>query len=203
MQFSSDFFDVYVASKAGNEINEVVTLRRSCFTWQDAFAVDLETGCFVLCDGHGGRVCSRYIADRFTDEFKSKHKKATAATMRLTLQLDLLQEIESKFFSKVRAPESLPERLQRMFVDLDRQYIEENAAQHPYAGSCCLVCVIEGGKVVCANAGDCRAIVGSVRRKIVRSHQISTDHVASNKDERALVLSRSRDPSAPPYPPPP
>jgi serine/threonine protein phosphatase PrpC len=123
-----------------------------------------------------------------------------------------LEAIRAKFFqSGVAAapPSSGPndpaEQLAGAVLDCDRQWLKQHAAKQAGSrrlsrvGACALACYCEGDKMVVANAGDCRGVVG--RRRPLNSDEvsydavaISRDHTADDERERRKVGRRTQDP---------
>ena len=179
---------------------------------EDAMVVsDAAPGTFAaVFDGHGGPEVALFAAAHLLQKFTGRYEPA--AVPKVGGSSSGLEAIRAKFFqSGVAAapPSSGPndpaEQLAGAVLDCDRQWLKQHAAKQAGSrrlsrvGACALACYCEGDKMVVANAGDCRGVVG--RRRPLNSDEvsydavaISRDHTADDERERRKVGRRTQDP---------
>lgn len=51
------------------------------------------------------------------------------------------------------------DRVEQKFLDICRQSFRLGFSKAGYVGACALVAVVQGNKIYCGNAGDCKAVV--------------------------------------------
>ncbi|XP_030484859.1 probable protein phosphatase 2C 43 isoform X1 [Cannabis sativa] len=126
-----------------------------------------------IYDGHGGPEAARYVRDNLFNDL------IRIARERSTISEDVIRgafnATEEGFISVVRRSFSLRPIIAAM-------------------GSCCLVGIIWNGKLLIANVGDSRAVLGSVgeSNKVV-AEQLTVDHNASSEDVRNELRSLHSD----------
>lgn len=113
-------------------------------------------GCF---DGHGGDGCSTFMAQNLISQLGHFWSQAD-------FKLSALDDALKKTFTMLNA----------RFLD---SYLEDDS------GSTACVCVIAGGHLVVANAGDCRAVLS----RSGKSFQCSNDHTAAVKSESDRIVA--------------
>lgn len=184
-------------------------------------AASFGTGCLLMVlDGHGGNSCSVFMGTELPKQFQRHY------TPRAESPLDALR---SKFFSATPSsggPETVTaaSALSDAFAAADNVWLSQRATQCDHdarAGACALACYCEGSRMVFANAGDCRAVLGRHRpsrgshslpqgssqnsQSSARSREppdgdyitlaVTCDHTAKNASEQAEVRRRTSDPT--------
>eukprot|EP01063_Lacrimia_lanifica_P019755 TRINITY_DN27184_c0_g1_i1.p1 TRINITY_DN27184_c0_g1~~TRINITY_DN27184_c0_g1_i1.p1 ORF type:complete len:318 (+),score=90.98 TRINITY_DN27184_c0_g1_i1:134-1087(+) len=75
------------------------------------------------------------------------------------------------------------EGLQQVFARLDAQLREETGTKHGTEGSTCNLVKVTPKELVCANAGDCRAVLYTNGKSV----SLSTDHVPEDPSETQRI----------------
>ena len=209
---------VFIAKHAANKPCEDV-----------AFAADVPRGeaspgvIAAVLDGHGGASCAQYMAETMPNEFKRKFAPKPVSR---------LEELRARFFTsspasaspaspaspggaEAAAPLTAAGALSATFTGCDDAWLTHRAPKSERdmrAGSCAVACYCEGSRLIVANAGDCRAVLGRHRAGSSQSSQgssqgsqrstvsqyttisITHDHTAQNKSEQEAVRARTSDP---------
>lgn len=127
---------------------------------------------FAVFDGHGGEICSRYIADKLPKQLLCSLKKRQPRN-------------ESDYTSILKAT----------FMHVDEQFLTEHkhAVKTSPSGSCGVTVLVRNDSLYVCNLGDSRVLLGS--RTHTWSHKLLTnDHNTKNEKERQLVMQRTTDP---------
>jgi len=139
---------------------------------EDKVYVNRDDNLFAVFDGHGGDICSRYIADKLPRQLLCSLKKRKPV-------------LESDYISMFKST----------FIQTDNDFLTE----HKYvvktcpAGSCGVSVLMRNDTLYVCNLGDSRVLLGSKSNK--RSHTLLTnDHNTKNEKERELVKQRTSDP---------
>ena len=184
----------------------------------------------AVLDGHGGASCAQYMAETMPNEFKRKFAPKPVSR---------LEELRARFFTsnpasaspasaspaspaspggaaqEAAAPLTAAGALSATFTGCDDAWLTQRAPRSERdmrAGSCAVACYCEGSRLIVANAGDCRAVLGRHRAGSSQSSQgssqgsqrstvsqyttisITHDHTAQNKSEQEAVRARTSDP---------
>lgn len=133
-------------------------------------------GTFVgIYDGHGGPEASRFINERLF-----KHIKKFTSENQGFMSSDVINKsflaTEEEFLGLVK-----------------KQWLHK--PQIASVGSCCLVGIIYGGELYIANAGDSRAVLGTMDEatKEIKAVQLSEEHNASIESVRTELHSLHPD----------
>jgi serine/threonine protein phosphatase PrpC len=163
-------------------IREIHTnLYRANYAIEDSFCIlpwlAADSGCLLgVFDGHSGSAASFFAKNEL---------------------LHYLQAYKSNGWTQ-KLLDPLP------FLQADNHFLEfslaDNRINDALSGACINVVQISGDNVVCANAGDCRAIIG--RRRVnsasnsveYEAVELSKDHqIDTNPGERERLLSEHQD----------
>jgi pyruvate dehydrogenase phosphatase len=135
----------------------------------------------VVLDGHGGWQVAEFAQTRIAGLLKSAFSKDT---------------INNSFDNEVEA------LVQKVFNAIDEAYItsikgafEAGFGDVARVGACCLALVFTpDGKIVCGNAGDCRAVLGRRSHKLASLTGIFAENKATQNDIfEAVNLSRDHN----------
>mmetsp|Transcript_28972 Transcript_28972/g.67093 ORF Transcript_28972/g.67093 Transcript_28972/m.67093 type:complete len:637 (+) Transcript_28972:43-1953(+) len=83
--------------------------------------------------------------------------------------------------SNSHVPDDIPAALTDAFLKVDVDLLSTTDAN---AGACACICALAGNTLVCANIGDCRALVGKANGQVVC---LTEDHRPSRPSERRRV----------------
>lgn len=93
-------------------------------------------------------------------------------------------------------PELLGQALLQSFIALDNEMAQSKNPAYVRSGCAALVCVITPSNIICANAGDCRAVVGTlcnseipddIAQAEIKHINLSEDHKPTLPTERARI----------------
>lgn len=156
----------------------------------------LDHSIFAVFDGHGGCFTSTYLKQNFISVLSLRpelqryvalpkngpHSRADANGVQL-----LKEALTNTFLRLDEMLRQLHEQMQAEFVPTDAN--RKNAASSPMdrSGSTAVVVVLTPHHILCANAGDSRAIL----RRHGRVLPLSFDHKPSNIVERRRILAAS------------
>lgn len=129
-----------------------------------------------MCDGHG----------------INGHKVSGDIKVELPRQIETRLQADADFKEATDSPE-FHERMTRYFRE-SFNAVNESLNTKPYdtrlSGSTCTALVFDSCKVMCANAGDSRAVLFSKHGKAtIKSTPLSEDHKPSLKLERQRILA--------------
>jgi len=139
---------------------------------EDKLYVNEDENLYAVFDGHGGDICSRYIADKLPKQLLCSLKKRKPV-------------LESDFVSMFKST----------FVQTDNDFLNEHkhVVKTCPAGSCGVTVLVRNDTLYVCNLGDSRVLLGTKSQK--RSHTLLTnDHNTKNEKERELVKQRTTDP---------
>lgn len=130
----------------------------------------------AIFDGHGGRQSAEYAKHHIMRVLKSR-----VSWVEYTKSADWAVQ-----------PETLGKALAETFIQLDLEMSSSGELCYRRSGCTALVCVVTPSHVICANAGDCRAVLGQLRsdenaldtlKTDIIHIDLSTDHKPSNLSE--------------------
>eukprot|EP00300_Choanocystis_sp_HF-7_P003393 c12601_g1_i2.p1 GENE.c12601_g1_i2~~c12601_g1_i2.p1 ORF type:complete len:312 (+),score=61.03 c12601_g1_i2:225-1160(+) len=113
---------------------------------------------FCVMDGHGvsGRQASTFV------------NKSLSNTLCSTDQL-----------------EAEPQKVMRLAFNKAHRELQNSRVDCSCSGTTCVLAYLQKGRIICANAGDSRCVIGYRSGKIV---ELSHDHKPDNPDERKRIL---------------
>ena len=77
-----------------------------------------------------------------------------------------------------------------VFLSTNSKLFNEATIDTNFSGSTCVTLLITPDRLLCANAGDSRAILGRLVNGVWTSHNLSRDHKPSEKDEAQRIKRR-------------
>ncbi|KAI2506342.1 Sigma factor PP2C-like phosphatase [Fragilaria crotonensis] len=165
---------------------------------------------FAVYDGHGGDLTSLYAGENFVKILSRRSEMKKYANLRKeghksrsdVTGIDLLRTALKTTFKE------LDSELRRLHIDKNEEYarveeafkakakegpltddvlaqLEGNARKVERSGSTCVVVLITPSHIMCANAGDSRAIL----RRGGKAFPLSFDHKPSNLPEHERILN--------------
>lgn len=113
-----------------------------------------------VCDGHGlyGHLCSDFISSNLPDYLNAEYKINTTKTP--------ISSIIVKSFSS-----------------FNQELITEKEIDSKFSGTTCVSVLIFQDKLICANLGDSRAVLGSFEKGAYTTINLSRDHKPTETDE--------------------
>ena len=122
-----------------------------------------------VCDGHGafGHEVSRYLV--------------------YNMPLVLNNLLIKKKLQKNNLSEIIP-LLKDTFIQIDKTISKETDINTLFSGSTCVSLIFTPSKLLCANVGDSRCIIGKSDEKKWFSKDLSIDHKPENKSEKERIL---------------
>ncbi len=190
----------------GNELSEPVTIKNGysgegigCeygFSWMQGYREDMEDqhihknlpgGDLMLgiFDGHGGKGCADYVSGNI--EYKSKDDKSLSEILEETKEFKQYL-VSGNSDGTGRDIKLLQSALVSAFVLMDntmRTYLSLNPFMAETFGGCtAVVVIITPEYIVCANAGDSRAVYSNVGNSSI---PLSEDHKPSRLFEEARI----------------
>ncbi len=144
---------------------------------------------FGVMDGHGGDFTSEYASQNFVSIFSSSPRLKKYANMSIEDQsnvpgLECLRQALSDTFSKldveIRKQQNL--KNEKKFLEVSKLPESNNSfhrVRYERSGSTCVVVLVTPSHLVCANAGDSRAIL----RRSGKALPLSFDHKPNNAPE--------------------
>lgn len=118
-----------------------------------------DTQFFGVYDGHGGARASSLLALLFP------------------VYLLAAEEYQSDLETACRSAS----------LAMNQEILKREEAGHCEGGATALTLLIRGTKAVLSNTGDCRAVLVSNKEKNEQATQLTTDHKASNEDEKHRI----------------
>eukprot|EP00808_Paulinella_micropora_P023194 g63265.t1 len=158
--------------QANDQLEDTMAIRAPLKT---AGATGLLLGVF---DGHSGPGCSYWCRDNLFDFIEKQYL------------LDCQSWLEKAVPGRSWSP--LPPLLSpSAFMEADKAFLDQAETNLDFSGACVCVVSIQGRTVLCANSGDCRALIG--RRDPKTGNWIviplSEDHQLHNPAERARLVA--------------
>ncbi|KAJ8438731.1 hypothetical protein Cgig2_013777 [Carnegiea gigantea] len=157
-------------------------------------AVDKLEEVDVEGDGYGiyckrGRLRAQ-MEDRYSvlvDEGPHSSKQAAefAATRLGKNILDYLGQGETKTETEIEYEKLIEEKIREGYLATDEEFLRsENAV----GGTCCATALIQQGKLIVSNVGDCRAVIsrGGV------AEAVTIDHTPVREDEKIRIEAQAR-----------
>ena len=126
-----------------------------------------------VCDGHGivGHEVSYYIINNLPYELNKNFLE------------NKINEIEKISINKIN------EIIEKTFNKINEKIINDPNIETTFSGSTCCSVIITPSKILCANVGDSRAILGKkIRENFYISKEISHDHKPNEKLEKNRIL---------------
>ncbi len=127
---------------------------------------------YGVADGHAGPGAAVFVQDHFVQTLLSVLEEGEA-------QAQEVQESQvaggdsggaaggtndsdthKKNKKKQKKPITMPDALREAFLRVDAAFVQWAAENDDASGCALVVCVVVGGTIYVANAGDCRAVVG-------------------------------------------
>ena len=123
-----------------------------------------------VCDGHGlvGHDVSKYLINNLPKNLNASLKKT------------------NKFISH---KETLYSTLKQVFVETNKSLCREKTIDTKFSGSTCVTIILTKNKIISANAGDSRAVMGRYINGKWLSIDLSHDQKPNNPGERERILS--------------
>jgi len=145
---------------------ELIQLKPNYFIYKN-FANNPDSLYFGVCDGHGafGHEVSQFLREN------------------LPKTLDF--EIKRKF--KITGMKKI---IEEVFLSTNGKLINETLINTHFSGSTCVSVIYTPERLMCANVGDSRAVLGRFVNDSWKSHNLSRDHKPSDKDESKRIISR-------------
>lgn len=144
---------------------------------------------FGVMDGHGGDFTSEFAADNFMKMFSANSRLKKYASMSAEDQsnvpgLECLRPALAETFSRldveIRKQQNM--RNEKKFLAISKQYETSEMptrVKYERSGSTCAVVLVTPSHIICANAGDSRAIL----RRAGKVLPLSFDHKPNNAPE--------------------
>ena len=125
-----------------------------------------------VCDGHGtyGHEVSGYLVYNIP----------------LTLN-DILIKKNYKYISEKNISEIRP-IIKNTFIQVNKNISKDTDIDTTFSGSTCVSLIFTPSKLICANVGDSRCIIGKYDKKKWFSKSLSLDHKPENKKEKDRIL---------------
>ena len=123
-----------------------------------------------VCDGHGlvGHDVSKYLIENLPKNLNSALKKT------------------NKYISH---KETLYSTLKKVFVETNKSLCKAPTIDTKFSGSTCVTIILTKNKIISANAGDSRAVMGRHINGKWISIELSHDQKPNNPGERERILS--------------
>ena len=125
---------------------------------------------FAVFDGHGGPEVAAFCAQHFVEELKANPKFAS----------ETYGEALQETFLRIDEMLQMPEHREEL-----RKLRESDAGVQSYAGCTANVCLVTPREVVCANAGDSRALLHGAGGTL----PLSKDHKPDLPGEKARIVA--------------
>ena len=123
-----------------------------------------------VCDGHGlvGHDVSKYLITNLPKNLNSSLKKT------------------NKYISH---KETLYSTLKQVFVETNKSLCQNRTIDTKFSGSTCVTIILTKNKIISANAGDSRAVMGRYINGKWLSIELSHDQKPNNPGEKERILS--------------
>ena len=124
-----------------------------------------------VCDGHGlyGHLVSSYLISTLP-----QYLNTTLIKDSLTPSSPL---------------SSLTQTITKSFIKIDNDLTTTSQIDTTFSGSTCVTTIITPSRIICANTGDSRAVLGKFQNGLWISQNLSRDHKPSEEDEMKRILS--------------
>ena len=148
---------------------------------------------FGVMDGHGGDFTSDYASKNFMEIFSANSRLRKYAGMSTEEQsnvpgLECLKTALSETFSRldveIRKQQNI--RNEKKFLEVSKQQEASNTpvrVRYERSGSTCIVALVTPSHIICANAGDSRAIL----QRGGKALPLSFDHKPNNAPEMERI----------------
>jgi hypothetical protein len=139
----------------------------------------------AVCDGHGmfGHEVSSYLRDHLPVHLHNelRAKKVDLRTCNVLIP---------KSSNSSPPPVQIKEIIEDAFLSINMKLFNDTKIDTAFSGSTCVSVIYTGNKLICANVGDSRAVVGQKRDAKWSAKNLSRDHKPSEKDEAARIKRR-------------
>ncbi|MCQ2817117.1 MAG: protein phosphatase 2C domain-containing protein [archaeon] len=124
-----------------------------------------------VVDGHGveGHHVSKYLINHLPQNLNKELKKT------------------KKY---IHDKENLEKTLNSVFVDTNKDLCEQKNIDTQFSGSTCVTIILKKNKIISANAGDSRAVLGRCIDGKWEAIELSRDHKPNDPDESKRIISR-------------
>ncbi len=124
-----------------------------------------------VCDGHGlyGHLVSSYLISTLP-----QYLNTTLIKDSLTPSSPL---------------SSLTQTITQSFIKIDNDLTTTSQIDTTFSGSTCVTTIISPSRIICANTGDSRAVLGKYQNGLWISENLSRDHKPNEEDEMKRILS--------------
>jgi serine/threonine protein phosphatase PrpC len=139
----------------------------------------------AVCDGHGmfGHEVSSYLRDHLPVHLHNelRAKKVDLRTCNFLIP---------KSSNSSPRPVQIKEIIEDAFLSINMKLFNDTKIDTAFSGSTCVSVIYTGNKLICANVGDSRAVVGQKKDSKWYAKNLSRDHKPSEKDEAARIKRR-------------
>ena len=127
-----------------------------------------------VCDGHG-------IEGHNVSEFITK-----------TLPIDLSEKLKNTNFLSQKK-ETFHEIITETFLITQAKLIDNEKINSIFSGSTCVSVIFTPEKLICANIGDSRAVLGRFNKEknIIEAIELSRDHKPTENDESLRIIEKN------------
>lgn len=137
-------------------------------------AEDVYCSYFAVYDGHGGRACAEFVK----------------RVLHVTFRRELLRMCGGSLSMSSTVRQHVYQALLKSFLATDAAFLCEQQRRKrsgllSTSGCACVVVVILGGEVWCANCGDARAVLCRAGKAL----ELSSDHKPHRKDELQRIVA--------------
>jgi serine/threonine protein phosphatase PrpC len=141
---------IHHTSKIGYDIDRTKKHNQDSYFVGNNFTNDLNSVFMTVCDGHGifGHEVSRFL------------KK--------TLPLILSNELKHRIKLGDRDTNKIKQIIEKVFISVNYLLMNDNTIDTNFSGSTCISVLFSPEKLICANVGDSRAVLG----RLVNSSKI-------------------------------
>lgn len=119
-----------------------------------------------VCDGHGlyGHLCSDFISSNLPDYLNAEYKSNNKA--------------------------SLSSLITKSFTSFNNELITEKEIDSKFSGTTCVSVLLFQDKLICANLGDSRAVLGCYEKGAYTTVSLSRDHKPTETDESERITKQ-------------
>ena len=123
-----------------------------------------------VCDGHGivGHDVSSYLIKHLPSNLNTELKKT------------------NKY---IKDKDTLYKTLSQVFVNTNKSLCHVQSIDTKFSGSTCVTLILTKNKIISANAGDSRAVMGRFKDGVWTNIDLSRDHKPNDKEESERIIS--------------
>ena len=123
-----------------------------------------------VCDGHGivGHDVSSYLIKHLPTNLNTELKKT------------------NKY---IKDKDTLYKTLSQVFVNTNKSLCHVQSIDTKFSGSTCVTLILTKNKIISANAGDSRAVMGRFKDGVWTNIDLSRDHKPNDKEESERIIS--------------